>query len=49
MGDSLKTMVVSITGMSVTWLEWMPIVVRILVGLATFIYLIVKIRNELKK
>ena len=49
MVDSLKTMVISITGMSVTWLEWMPIVVRILVGLATFIYLIVKIRNELKK
>ena len=49
MVDSLKTMVISITGMSVTWLEWMPIVVRILVGLANFIYLIVKIRNELKK
>jgi len=47
--DSLKTTFVGLTGMSVTWLEWMPIVVRILVGLATFIYLIVKIKNELKK
>ncbi len=48
MVDSVKTTFVGMTGMSVTWLEWMPVVVRILVGLATFIYLLVKIRKELK-
>tara|TARA_Y100001936_G_C15615022_1_gene428645 strand:+ start:244 stop:393 length:150 start_codon:yes stop_codon:yes gene_type:complete len=48
MVDSVKTTFVGMTGMSVTWLEWMPVVVRILVGLATFVYLLVKIRKELK-
>ncbi len=48
MVDSVKTTFVGMTGMSVTWLEWMPVVIRILVGLATFIYLLVKIRKELK-
>ncbi len=48
MVDSVKTTFVGMTGMSVTWLEWMPVVVRILVGLTTVIYLLVKIRKERK-
>ena len=47
--DSLKTMAISITGMGVTWIEWLPVVVRVLVGLASLVYLFIKIHNELKK
>ena len=47
--DSLKTMAVSVTGISVTWIEWLPITVRVAVGIASFVYICVKIYNELKK
>jgi hypothetical protein len=46
--DSLKTTTIGITGIGVTWLEWVPMVVRVLVGLATFIYIIVKVVREIK-
>ena len=49
MADSLKTMAVSVTGIGVTWIEWLPVVVRVAVGIASFVYLFVKIHNELKK
>ena len=49
MADSLKTMAVSATGIGVTWIEWLPVVVRVAVGIASFVYLFVKIHNELKK
>ena len=32
-----------IGGMAITWLDWMPVLVRVLVGLATFVYICVKI------
>ena len=47
--DSLKTGIVSVTGIGVTWIEWLPVTVRVIVGIASFIYICVKIRNELKK
>ena len=47
--DSLKTMAVSATGLGVTWIEWVPVAVRVLVGLASFVYICAKIKNELKK
>ena len=47
--DSLKTMAVSVTGIGVTWIEWLPVVVRVLVGVASLVYLFIKIYNELKK
>ena len=47
--DSLKTVGVSVTGLGVTWIEWLPVVVRVLVGLATLIYIFLKIHNEIKK
>ena len=47
--DSLKTMAVSITGIGVTWVEWLPVAVRIAVGIASFVYICVQIKNELKK
>ena len=46
--DSLKTIGVSAGGMTITWLEWLPIVVRIAVGIATFVYLCVKTYKEIK-
>ena len=49
MADSLKTVAVSATGLGVTWIEWLPVAVRVAVGGASFIYICVKIRNELKK
>ena len=47
--DSLKTVAVSATGIGVTWIEWLPVTVRVAVGIASFVYICVKIRNELKK
>ena len=47
--DSLKTIGVSATGIGVTWIEWLPVTVRVLVGLATLIYIFLKIHNEIKK
>ena len=49
MMDSAKTMMVSATGVGVTWIDWLPVVVRVAVGLASLVYLFVKIHNELKK
>ena len=49
MVDSLKTLAVSATGLGVTWIEWLPVTVRVLVGLASLIYIFIKIHNELKK
>ena len=47
--DSLKTVVAGAGGITITWLEWLPIAVRILVGLATFVYICVKIYKEIKR
>ena len=47
--DSLKTMAVSVTGIGVTWIEWLPVTIRIAVGVASFVYIRVQIKNELKK
>ena len=41
--DSLRTTTAGVSGIVVTWLEWLPVVVRIMVGLATFVYICVKI------
>ena len=47
--DSLKTIAVSVTGMGITWIDWLPVTIRVLVGLASLVYLFLKIHNELKK
>jgi hypothetical protein len=46
--ESAKITTAGIGGMLVTWMEWLPMIVRILVGLATFVYLAVKIVREIK-
>ena len=46
--DSLKTATAGAGGIVVTWMEWLPMLVRVLVGLATFIYICVKIYKLMK-
>ncbi len=46
--DSLRTVTAGASGMVVTWMEWLPMMVRVLVGLATFVYICVKIYKLLK-
>ena len=46
--DSLKTVAAGATGVTVTWIEWLPVAVRCAVGIATFAYICVKIYKELK-
>ena len=46
--DSLRTTSAGVGGMVVTWMEWLPMVVRILVGVATFIYICLKIYKLMK-
>ena len=47
--DSLKTVVAGASGITITWLEWLPVAVRVLVGLATFVYICIKIYKETKR
>ena len=46
MVDTLKTMSVSGGGMWVTWMEWLPVAVRVAVGIATLFYMFYKSTNE---
>jgi len=46
--DSLRTVTAGASGMVVTWMEWLPMMVRVLVGLATFVYICIKIYKLLK-
>ena len=40
--DTLKTLGIGAGGMGVTWIEWLPPAVRVAVGIASFVYIIVK-------
>ena len=46
--DSLRTVTAGASGMVVTWMEGLPMLVRVLVGLATFVYICLKIYKLLK-
>ena len=46
--DSLRTTSAGVGGMVVTWMEWLPIAVRVMVGFATFIYICLKIYKLMK-
>ena len=46
--DSIRPLIAGASGITVTWLEWLPIAVRVLVGLATFVYICVKIYKLMK-
>ena len=47
--DTLRTTTAGAGGIIVTWAEFLPMAVRILVGLATFVYICVKIYKLLDK
>ena len=46
--DSLKTTTAGTGAMVVTWREWLPIAVRVMVGVATFLYICLKIYKLMK-
>ena len=46
--DSLRTTSAGVGGMVVTWMEWLPIAVRVMVGFATFLYICLKIYKLMK-
>jgi hypothetical protein len=46
--DTLKTTGAGLGGFWISLWEWLPEVVSLAVGIATLVYLIVKIRKELK-
>ena len=47
--DSLKIGVAGASGATITWVESLPVMVRIGVGIATIIYIGVKTYKEYKK
>ena len=47
--DTLKTSVVGISGTMVTWIQVIPPILSALTAIATLIYMILKIKNEVKK
>tara|TARA_Y100001938_G_scaffold145641_1_gene222743 strand:+ start:8849 stop:8998 length:150 start_codon:yes stop_codon:yes gene_type:complete len=49
MVDSLKTVTAGASGVTITWLEFLPMMVRVAVGIATFVYICVKIYKEIKR
>ena len=48
MEDSLRTIGIGTGGTIVTWMQWLPDVVRVLVGLTTILYMGIKIYKELR-
>ena len=44
--DTIKTASVGFSGILITWGEWLPVVVRVAVGIATFFYMLYKAKNE---
>jgi hypothetical protein len=47
--DTLKTTGIGFGGFWVSLMEWLPDLVSLGVGILTIIYLIVKIKNEVRK
>ena len=47
--DTLKTSVVGISGTMVTWMQLIPPILSALTAIATLVYMILKIRNEVKR
>tara|TARA_R100000664_G_scaffold32177_1_gene46688 strand:- start:20 stop:166 length:147 start_codon:yes stop_codon:yes gene_type:complete len=46
--DSLKTTTAGTSAVVLTWVEWLPLAIRVLVGVATFIYICLKIYKLMK-
>ena len=46
--DTLKTSCAGVGGLVLTFMEWLPDLVRLGIGIATLAYMIVKLRKEMK-
>ena len=46
--DTLKTSCAGVGGLALTFMEWLPDIVRLGIGIATLAYMIVKLRKEMK-
>ena len=46
--DTLKTSCAGVGGLVLTFMEWLPDLVRLGIGIATLGYMIVKLRKEMK-
>ena len=49
MVDSIKTTTAGTGAVVLSWVEWLPVAVRVLVGVATFFYICLKIYKLLEK
>ena len=49
MQDTLKTSFVGLGGSTIGFFNWFPELVSAVVGIATLVYLVLKIKNELTK
>ncbi len=47
--DTLKTLTVGISGITVTWMDWIPWTIRVAVGMISLVYMFYKALNEKKK
>ena len=48
MADTLKTTIAGMGGFWVSMMDWLPDLISVGVGIATLVYLILKIKKELK-
>ena len=46
--DTLKTSCAGVGGFALTFMEWIPDIVRLGIAVATLAYMIVKIKKEMK-
>jgi len=47
--DTLKTLSVGVSGVTVTWIEWIPWGIRLAVAIVSLMYMWFKALNERKK
>ena len=45
--DTLKTSCAGVGGLTLTFMEWLPDLVRLGIGIATLAYMIVKLRKDM--
>ena len=49
MGETLRTSGLGLSATMVCWMELIPPVLSVLTALATLVYMVLKIKNEVKK
>ena len=46
--DTLKTSCAGVGGLALTFMEWLPDLVRLGIGIVTLVYVVVRLRKEMK-